>query len=192
MMSKSLHRWAAVALVATLASASTAQAAMVEYTATSLGGNAWRYDYTLNNSGAALSFDEFSVYFDAPGISALSVAAAPGGWSSLVVQPDPLLPDAGYFDALHLSGNVAAGSSTPGFSVIFSYLAGLTPGAQRFDLVTSEPFQTVSTGTTSLAPSAVPLPAGFALMLFGLCTGGALSLRGKRDRAGAGALGAQA
>ncbi len=192
-MSKSLHRWAACALLGALACVSTAQAAMVEYTATSLGGDAWRYDYTLNNSGPALSFDEFTVYFDAPGASALSAAATPGGWSSLVVQPDPLLPDAGFFDALHLSGNVAAGSTITGFSVFFSYLAGLTPGAQRFELVTSEPFQTVYSGLTSLAtPSPVPLPAGFALMLFGLCSGGAFSLRGKRSTpALAGAAGVQ-
>ncbi|MBC7957405.1 MAG: hypothetical protein H7Y33_16245 [Cytophagales bacterium] len=154
-----------------LACASTAQAAMVEYSLTALGGNVWRYDYTLSNTGPAVSFDEFTVYFDQPGIAGITAAATPAGWSSIVVQPDPILPDAGFFDALSLAGSVPAGGVISGFSVAFSYLAGLTPGTQRFDLVTSEPFQTVFSGITSAAPSPVPLPVPAALLLVGLAAG---------------------
>jgi hypothetical protein len=98
-------------------------------------------------------------------------------------QPDPLLPDAGFFDALSLSGAAPAGSVISGFSVAFSYLAGLTPGAQRFDLVTSDPFQTVYSGTTTAAPSTVPLPVPAALLLVGLATG-ALGSRARAKKLG--------
>lgn len=167
-----------------LACASTAQAAMVEYSLTALGGDVWRYDYSLSNIGPAENFDEFTVYFDAPGVTGITAVATPAGWSSLVVQPDPLLPDAGLFDALNLSGVVPAGSVISGFSVSFSYLAGLMPGAQRFDLVISEPFQTVVSGVTSATPSPVPLPAPAALMLLGL---GALASRARARKHGASA-----
>ncbi|MCR5881926.1 hypothetical protein LRS03_03240 [Rhizobacter sp. J219] len=157
--------------------AGVAQAAMVEYSATSLGGDVWRYDYRLVNDGPALAFDEFSVYFDAAGVTNLSVAASPAGWSSLVVQPDPQLPDVGYFDALHLSGLVPAGSTLGGFSVLFTAGQGFVPGAQRFELLLSEPFTTVYSGMTEAAVSAVPLPAPALLLLAGLGLGATLRRR---------------
>jgi len=183
-MRKLWARWLGGLLLAGLACVSTAQAAMVEYSLTALGGDVWRYDYSLSNIGPAESFDEFTVYFDAPGITGITAVATPAGWSSLVVQPDPQLPDAGFFDALSLSGAVPAGSVISGFSVSFSYLAGLMPGAQRFDLVVSEPFQTVYSGVTAATPSSVPLPAPAALMLLGL---GALASRARAKKQGASA-----
>ncbi len=183
-MGKLLVRWIRGLLLAGLACVSTAQAAMVEYSLTALGGDVWRYDYSLSNIGPAESFDELTVYFDAPGITGITAVATPAGWSSLVVQPDPVLPDAGFFDALNLSGVVPAGSVISGFSVSFSYLAGLIPGAQRFELVISEPFQTVQSGITSAAPSAVPLPAPAALILLGLGVG-ALGSRARAKKLGA-------
>jgi hypothetical protein len=182
-MKKIWGRWMGGLLLAGLACVSTAQAALVEYSLTALGGDVWRYDYSLSNIGPAVNFDEFTVYFDVPGVTGITALATPSGWSSLVVQPDPLLPDAGYFDVLNLSGPVPAGSVISGFSVSFSYLAGLTPGAQRFDLVLSEPFQTVASGVTSAAPSAVPLPIPAALLLFGLGVG-ALGGRARAKKLG--------
>jgi hypothetical protein len=186
MMRKLWARWLGGLLLAGLACASTARAAMVEYSLTALGGDVWRYDYSLSNIGPAESFDEFTVFFDAPGVTGITAVATPAGWSSLVVQPDPLLPDAGFFDALNLSGAVPAGSVISGFSVSFSYLAGLMPGAQRFDLVISEPFQTVYSGVTAATPSPVPLPAPAALMLLGLAVG-ALRSRARAQKQGASA-----
>lgn len=165
------------ALVAAWALCGSAQAAMVEYSAVSLGGDAWRYDYRVVNDGPAVAFDEFTVFFDAPGVRNLSVWASPGGWSSLVVQPDPQLPDVGYFDALNLAGVVPAGSSVSGFSVIFEALQGFVPGAQRFELIVSDPFQTVYSGVTEAAVSAVPLPVPALLLAAGLGLGGLVRRR---------------
>jgi hypothetical protein len=183
-MRKPMAKWGKGLLLAGLTYASTANAAMVEYSLTALGGDVWRYDYTVSNIGPAENFDEFTVYFDTPGVTGITAIATPAGWSSLVVQPDPLLPDAGFFDALNLSGAVPAASVIPGFSVSFSYLAGLTPGAQRFDLVISEPFETVYSGITSTTPSPVPLPASAALLLMGLGAG-AFGSRARATKQGA-------
>lgn len=151
-------------LVMALAGASATQATTIVYSVNALGADMWRYTYTLDNTAGAVAFDEFTVYFDLPNVSALVGFTSPAGWDSLIVQPDPNLPDAGFFDALHLAGPVAPGSTVAGFSVDFSYASGQTPGAQRFELVTSATSQTVFSGITS----AVPEPGSYALMLAGL------------------------
>ncbi len=178
---KALKGGLRASVVALLLAAGAAQAALVEYSATSLGGQSWRYDYQLVNSGPAVAFDEFTVYFDAPGVSNLSVLASPGGWSSLVVQPDPQLPDVGYFDALHLAGLVPAGGPITGFSVMFTALQGFVPGSQRYELVLSDPFSVVQTGMTEVAVSAVPLPAPALLLLAGLGLGAVARRRRPQD-----------
>jgi hypothetical protein len=150
-------RMACLGMAAVLMSTGSAQAALIEHSASSLGGSAWRYDYRVVNSGPALSFDEFTVYVDAPGISNLSVLASPAGWATVVVQPDPLLPDVGYFDAVNTSGPVAAGATITGFSVSFSAQPGFVPGAQRFEFVQSAPFAIVQSGMTRASVSQVPL-----------------------------------
>lgn len=151
-------------LVMALAGASATQATTIVYSVNALGADMWRYTYTLDNTAGAVAFDEFTVYFDLPNVSALVGFTSPAGWDSLIVQPDPNLPDAGFFDALHLAGPVAPGSTVAGFSVDFSYATGQTPGAQRFELVTSASSQTVFSGITSV----VPEPGSYALMLAGL------------------------
>lgn len=151
-------------LVMALAGASATQATTIVYSVNALGADMWRYTYTLDNTAGAVAFDEFTVYFDLPNVSALVGFTSPAGWDSLIVQPDPNLPDAGFFDALHLAGPVAPGSTVAGFSVDFSYASGQTPGAQRFELVSSASSQTVFSGITSV----VPEPGSYALMLAGL------------------------
>ena len=163
-MNNSLVRQFKWILAAALTLACAAQAATVSYSVNALGGDLWRYNYTLDNTAGAAAFDEFTVYFDLPGVSALVGFTSPAGWDSLIVQPDTNLPDAGYFDALHLAGAVAPGSTAAGFSVDFLVAPGQTPGAQRFDLVTSANSQPVFSGITS----AVPEPGSGALMLAGL------------------------
>ena len=158
-------------LLVVLLSISAAQAAVIEYSVTSTGADTWRYDYTINNTSGNVSFDEFTVYFDWAKVTALSLYTTPTGWDNIVIQPDPALPAAGYVDSVSLAGLIPAGSVFSGFSVDFSYLSGLTPGAQAFDLVLSNPFETVYSGVTVAAPgpNPIPEPNTYALMLLSLC-----------------------
>lgn len=159
-----VRRWARPLIWAALCGASATQAAGIDYTLTALGGDVWRYDYTLAPAAGSPAFDEFTVYFDLPQAQAIMAVSAPGGWDAFVAQVDPALPDGGFVDLLHGAGPVLAGSVTSGFSVVFQAGAGLTPGAQRFDLIQSAPFTVVASGLTA----AVPEPGTYALMLSGL------------------------
>ena len=148
---------------------SMAQATVVEFDATSLGGNLWQYSYTITNTSPSLSFNELTVYFDYGRYSSLSLLAAPVGWDPIVIQPDTGIPADGYYDVLNLSGPLAPGESISGFSVSFSYLATGVPGAQPFDLIDASTFALVYAGTTSAATvAAVPEPETYAMMLLGL------------------------
>lgn len=168
---------------ALLGGASPAQAAGIDYSLSALGDDVWRYEYTLDTSGAAFDFDAFTVYFDLPGTVEILGFSAPESWDGLVIQPDPALPDAGFFDVLSLAGLIAADSRISGFSVEFRQAAGSLPGSQRFELLSSDSFEVVYSGVT--AP--VPEPASAAMLLGGLSVV-VLVARGRRrhavDRAG--------
>lgn len=160
-------RRTALYIGAVLAPLSMAHAGVVDFTTTSLGGNLWRYDYTINNETPSIGFDELTVYFDVNDYELLSSPVAPDGWDPLIIQPDPGIPADGFYDVLKLDGLLGQGVSVSGFSVSFAYLVDGTPGAQSFDLLDSSDFSVVYAGTTTVL-SAVPEPASLALMLAGL------------------------
>jgi hypothetical protein len=161
---------AALILGAAIVSLSTAHASVVDYGVTSLGGNLWRYDYTVNNPSPSLGFDEVTIYFDPTKYSLLGTPVAPAGWDPIVVQPDAGIPSDGFFDVLNLSGSLAAGDSFSGFSVSFTYLLTDTPSAQSFDLINSSDFSVVNSGSTTnpMGSTQIPEPASLALVLLGI------------------------
>jgi hypothetical protein len=151
--------------------ASIAYAGVIDYTATPLGGNLWRYDYKVNNPTPSLGFDQLTVYFELGKYELLADPTAPVGWDPLVVQPDPGIPSNGFYDVLNLAGPLADGLSVAGFSVNFAYLGAGTPGSQPFELLDSAAgFTPVFSGTTVLptVPPPVPEPASGALLVLGL------------------------
>ena len=165
-MSTQLVRWASCGLCSLAIAIPAAQAASVEYSLTDLGGNSWRYDFALVNSPAAPSFDEFTVFFASGAYSAIALVSSALEWDPLVIQPDTGIPADGYFDGLRLAGSMPDGSTATGFSVTFTYLPGMRPGEQHFDLIDSSSFNTVYSGTTVAA--AVPEPSTYLLMALGL------------------------
>ncbi len=151
-----------IAFTTALLAAGSASSTTLTYTATNLGGDSWRYDYTLGNDTLDGPLREVTVYFDLGVYANLAVVASPPEWNSLVVQPDAGLPDAGFFDSLAAAGGLAPGAVLPGFAVSFDYLGGGTPGSQLFEIVNPEPFGVIDGGNT-----AVVLPAPAAGWLLG-------------------------
>lgn len=174
-MAKQSFVHALVAGLAFLLGLSSTVAQQVEYTLTATGGDSWRYDYSIATTTSSLSFDELTVYFGNGLFTSLGQVAAPTGWDPLIVQPDASLPADGFFDVLSTSGPVALGSTITGFSVSFSYLAGMTPGAQRFEFIDSGPFAVVVAGMTSplTVASPVPEPETYLMFIVGLLVLGA-------------------
>ena len=166
-----------------LCAMSAAHATSIGYTATSLGGTQWRYDYTVSNNTLAVPIEEFTLFF-VPGMyrKLLDVSTAPG-WDLLLVQPDPAIPDNGYLDALALAGGIAPGASAAGFSVTFDYLGVGRPGTQLFVILDPVSFLEIDTGGTQ----AVALPSTPCLLLAGMLA--MLCLRRRQLAAAALALG---
>jgi hypothetical protein len=145
----------------------------ITYTATPLGGSAWRYDYTVENDSLPAGVAEFTIFFPVGQATKLSLIAAPPGWDALVVQPDPGLPDDGFLDALALAAGIALDASLGGFGVGFDHLGSDTPGPQRFQIVDPETFSVLESGFTT----AVPEPAPACLLGIGV-----LALAARRGR----------
>lgn len=149
-------------------STATAHAAIITADIVNVAGDQWRYGYTITNSSLS-TLQEFRIFFKLNLFENLAVAASPADWDSLVAQPDPALPDDGFFDALSLSGGIPHNGSVGGFSVTFTWLGQNTPGVQPFEVIDPSTLGTLESGVTSLrvtAPGTAPEPA--SLILFGL------------------------
>jgi hypothetical protein len=155
-------------LCLTVGGAQPAYATQIVYDATNLGGNTWEYVYTVHNDTLASAIDELTIFFDLLLYENLAVAAAPAGWDAIAVQPDPGLPDAGFYDALALGGGIGAGEILTGFSVRFDFLGAGAPAGQAFAIVDPVSFAVVESGTTQQAAAGVPEPGTIAVLGVGL------------------------
>lgn len=119
----------------------------------------WRYRYVV--SGVELSaLEGFSVLFDETRYRSIFEPAGSDEWDVIVLQPDPLLPDPGRFDA---QAKVGSPSLPAEFLVAFIWLGPGAPGSQPFEIYDAD-FQTVFSGTTTL----VPEPGTALLLALGL------------------------
>lgn len=151
------------------------RAAVISYTTSQVAGSTWRYDYSVTNDAPSAALEEFSVFFDRDLYADLLVAAAPVGWDALVVQPDLLLPDDGFFDALAIADGLAPSATRDGFAVQFTWKGLGTPAGQPFAVINPLTFATLESGTTT----AVPLPATGWIVALAV---GLLAGRGMRRR----------
>lgn len=145
----------------------TSSADTILYTLDDLGGGQWQYNYTVENTGAVADpLDAFSVFFDFDLFSDLSVTASPTDWISEAFQPDPFLPDDGFFDSFTVVDALDLGEMLGGFSVAFTFLGTGTPGDQFFQFFDLD-FNVIASGTTMRQVS-VPEPSTSALLSIGL------------------------
>lgn len=153
---------AAGAILFTLATPCLASSANIEYLLTHLTGDRWQYTYTVTNNAIIPGIEEFTIYFAFDSYDNLAIMTADppsASWDELLVQPDPLLLDDGYYDALSLGSGIAVGESVAGFSVAFDWLGSGEPGPQAFDIVQPDPFEIIHAGTTTPEPAAMLLLA---------------------------------
>ncbi len=57
------------------------------------------------------------------------------GWSEIVIQPEPVLTDDGYYDALTLTLGISVGTTASCFSVSFDWLGTGKPGSHLYHIV---------------------------------------------------------
>jgi hypothetical protein len=149
----------------------------ISYESREFGDGQWEYTYEVANTGLLansqpVAIKEFTIWFD-PGLYANLVVTTVGplssAWDEIVWQPEPVLLDAGAYDALAKLTNpgIAAGQSVKGFSVKFNWLGQGTPGSQRYEIISPLTFETIDTGVT--------IPEPCTLLLLGV--GGMLMRR---------------
>ena len=150
-------------------STGVARATVITYEVANIAGNTFEYSYSVANDSLAVEIAEFTVFFDLGLFENVTVATAPPDWDPIAIQPDPGLPDDGFYDVLALAAGIAPGASLGGFSVQADYLGAGLPGSQFFEIRDALTFDLLDTGFTELAGQvAVSEPASLGLMVLGL------------------------
>ena len=156
------------------------------YEVENLGGDEWRYSYTVGNDTGG-PIDWFTIWFD-PALYEFSLVDlggpdlevdpgdydGPADWDLFVAAPDPLFPGPiddqfGFYDAFCFFCAVEPGTETSGFTMIFTWLGGpaTAPGPQPFTLF-GENLPADPTLFTELRTASVAEPGTLALLALGL------------------------
>ena len=149
------------------------------YSAEELDGGRWQYTYEVTNigltdlGGNGIPIEEFTIWFEYGLYQKLSVETPPVlppvGWDGIVIQPEPVLEDAGAYDAKALGLGIQIGHTAAPFAVSFDWLGdSIMPGSQLYEIIDHVTLETIDSGMTTL----IPEPA--TLLLLGL---GSVALR---------------
>jgi hypothetical protein len=153
-------------VIATLlmtASTALGQVVSVQYDVDQLGAVRWEYTYTVTNNTLAPGVEELTLWFDYGLFENLAVTTPSplsGEWDEIVVQPEPLIHDDGFYDALALAAPIDVGESVHGLAVAFDWLGQGEPGAQPFEIVDPDSFEVLASGVT-------PEPGSILVLLIG-------------------------
>ena len=155
------------AILAVALFASHASATIITYEVTPVAGATYEYHYVVDNDSLSSDIEEFAIYFDVNLFENLRAPAVPLDWDPLVVQPDPILPDDGFFDVLAFFSGIGPGMTLGGFSLRADFLGSGTPGAQRFEILEPTAFAVLDSGFT-VPVNAVPEPSTVMILGLGL------------------------
>ncbi len=125
------------------------------YEATDLGAGRWQYSYDVTNISLTPAIEEFTIWFDYGLYDNLVVEIPKSGWDELVIQPEPVLADDGYYDALALTSGIGVGETVNGFVVSFDWLGVGQPGSQFYEIINPLTFETVDFGYTAPEPATI-------------------------------------
>jgi hypothetical protein len=153
-------------------------AGSISYQVTSLGSNAFRYDYTVNFN--LLEDQEIDIKFDPALYTGLNNGIAGSDFRLVVLQPGNPAGAFGDYSILALLDNPSL--SGP-FSIQFTYLGSGRPGGQsylvhQFDPSGQNIIGTLDSGTTATAS---PEPASWMLGGIGLIISGILRRASNRS-----------
>jgi len=153
----------AASLVMPLLSGSTpALATSVQYTLLPLGGDSYRYEYSVSNDGSlgsGVGIQLFDLLFDPTQYAESSlVITTPlplsADWDQTFLASAPGDPAA--YDALALAAGIADAATVGGFSVDFAWIGTGAPGSQPYRIYDPTSFALLAEGVTS---SSTPEPA---------------------------------
>jgi len=127
------------------------------------GEDLWQYSYSVSDH-TFYAFDGFTIYFELGLYSNLEdyPSYVNGDWDPIGIQPDPSVPDDGFYDAMALVDNPSL--SDP-FTISFVWLGEGAPGAQSFEVYDAD-WNILDMGT-SIPATTAPVPEPATLMLLG-------------------------
>ena len=165
-----MMRIISIVLAAFIVCLSSAHAAVVSYTLTSLGGSDWSAEFSVTNDTLGAPIEEFTIFFPVGDYENISIAGSPSDWDGLAIDPDPGIPDNGFADWLALGSPLGVGETLSGFVATFTYLGSLEPGDFFFTVIDPVTFATLESGVAALAdvPTEIPLPGAMWLFVAGL------------------------
>jgi hypothetical protein len=143
----------------------------IRYQTSDLGSGRWQYDYEVSNISLTVPIEEFTIWFDFGLYENLAVETPDplaSNWSEIVIQPEPVLQDDGYYDARALGLGIGIGQTVTGFAVSFDWLGADLPGPQFYEIINPVTYQRIDSGWT--------IPEPVTILLFGL---GGIILRRK-------------
>jgi hypothetical protein len=156
--------------------AGSVQALAITFDVVALGGERYRYAYSLFNDGslgAGVAVELFDILFDprlydTDSLTIVTPDPPAGDWSEVILSPAPGIPAA--YDALALAGGISAGTTVSGFTVAFRWLGGpARPGAQPWQIFDPSSFALLEEGTTGpQQPTPIPEPSPLVLLSAGL------------------------
>ena len=89
----------------------------IVYETSDLGSGRWQYSYDVTNISLTAPIEEFTIWFDFGLYNNLAIQTPDppaSNWSEIVMQPEPVLQDDGYYDALSLGAGIGAGQTVSG------------------------------------------------------------------------------
>lgn len=140
-------------------------ATAIYYELASLGGNTWRYIYTVVNDNPPLgqAIEWFQIQF--PGATALTAASGPSitsRWDEAIF-PEVLGVEPATYDVLARLDGIGSGQHETGFAVDFSWTGTGLPASQSYSILDPASLGVIADGQTLMA-AGTPVPGSLWLI----------------------------